>query len=428
LRGYQDQIAGWRSEAFLPLGTILTVHNYYRQRGGEDKAFESESALLESQGHSVVRYENHNKNIQSGIISGLAGVWNQTSYKRLQKLAREHRPGVAHLHNTFPLTSPAAYYALRRVSVPVVQTIENFRLLCPGATLCRDGRVCEQCLERRSLLPALVHRCYRSSAPATAAVVAMLTIHRSVRTWERMVDAYIAPSEFVRRKLVDGGLPADRILVKPNFVAPDPGPGKGTGAYALFVGRLAEEKGIRVIAEAWRRLTGIPLMVAGDGPLYSTTWPADVTSLGAQTHRRVTGLMKEARVLIVPSIWYECAPMTILEAFACGLPVIASDLGAMRELVEDHRTGLLFRPGDPDDLATKVRWAFEHPAELQAMRAAARREFEEKYTAERNYKILINIYEMAIENARRRRSGGIRKGGSGSACSVVGQDDILRAG
>ncbi len=157
-----------------------------------------------------------------------------------------------------------------------------------------------------------------------------------------------------------------------------------------------------MLAEAWRRLSDIPLMVVGDGPLDSV-WPAGVTPLGSQPHDHVLRLMRDASVLIFPSVWYECAPMTIVEAFACGLPVIASDLGSMPEFVTDRRTGRLFRPGDAEDLARQVRWAFDHPEALRAMRTAARREYVEKYTAERNYKLLIEVYRTAIANARQRR-------------------------
>jgi glycosyltransferase involved in cell wall biosynthesis len=232
----------------------------------------------------------------------------------------------------------------------------------------------------------------------------MLLTHRVAGTWQRVVDAYIAVSEFGRRKFIEGGLPPDRIFTKPSFLPFDPGVGDGRGNYALFVGRLAEEKGVRVLAQAWGALTGMRLFVAGDGPLQGTPWPAGVTALGAQTQEQVVALMRNASVLIFPSVWYECAPMVIVEALACGLPVIASDLGSIPEFVLDRRNGLLFRPGDAEDLAAKVRWAFGHPQELAAMRVAARREFEEKYTAERNYKMLMEIYERAIENSRRRRA------------------------
>jgi len=330
-------------------------------------------------------------------------IWSRSTFQRLEWLTHSASIDVAHFHNTFPLISPSAYYAVQSAGIPVVQTLHNFRLVCAGATLCRNGSVCQACITRKSLLPALAHGCYRDSRAATAVVATMLATHRAMHTYQTKVDAYIALSEFARRKFVDGGLPEDRIVVKPNFVSPDPGPGEGLGGGALFTGRLSEEKGVRTLAAAWRTLENIPLQVAGDGPLRNIDWPRNVTALGPQPNENVMRLMQQSQVLIFPSTWYECAPMTIVEAFACGLPVIASNLGSIPEFVRHGYNGLLFRPGDPEDLARQVRWAFDHPEHLRAMRANARREYEQKYTAERNYKMLIDIYEMAIENARRRR-------------------------
>ncbi len=383
--------------------SVLAVHNHYQRPGGEDQVFADETALLEEKGHKVVRYEEHNSRINSGGIGdGVNTVWSAGSYRRLRNVMRLTRFDVAHFHNTFPLVSPAGYYAARKSDLAVVQTLHNFRLVCPGATLLRNGTVCEECIDRGSFVPAIMHRCYRQSRPATVAVTAMLAMHRAAGTWDRMVDLYVALSDFARGRLVAGGLPHERIVVKPNFVCPDPGPGDGHGGYALYVGRLSEEKGVRVLAQAWHRLHGIPLLVAGDGPLSNLEWPKDVQYLGREPRERILALMQNASVLIFPSTWYECAPMTILEAFACGLPVIGSNLGSTAELVDHRRTGLLFRPGDEEDLARQVGWAFAHPEEMQAMRAAARQEYLTKYTAELNHKALLGIYEMAIENSQRR--------------------------
>jgi len=385
--------------------SVLSVHNRYQQPGGEDHVFASEAELLEQRGHKVVRYEENNLRIgRGGPRAALTAIWNRDSFRRIHSLSPSGLFDIAHFHNTFPLISPSAYYAARDEGIPVVQTLHNYRLVCPGATLSRNGAVCESCLDQNTLLPSVIHSCYRNSLGATAAVATMLAVHRIKGTYRQMVDVYIALSEFARSKFIAGGLPAKRIAVKPNFLSPDPGRGDGRGRFALYVGRLSEEKGIRVLAEAWRQLSDIPLVVAGDGPLSRTVvWPAGVVTLGNWPHAQVLQLMRDASVLVFPSVWYECAPMTIVEALACGLPVIASDLGSIPEFVADRRTGLLFRPGDADDLAQNVRWAFDHSEEMQLMRDAARREYEEKYTAERNYKMLIDIYEMAIENSQRRR-------------------------
>jgi len=393
-----------KSVSSLPARSILSVHNYYRQPGGEDRVFASEAELLEENGHTVLRHEDRNDRIVTGMIgAALGAVWSHHTFRQLESLTRSARIDLAHFHNTFPLVSPGAYYAAQRAGIPVVQTLHNFRLICAGATLSRDGSVCESCLERRSLLPGIAHGCYRGSRPATVALSTMLAVHRAAGTYQTEVDTYIALSEFARCKFIEGGLPGKRIVVKPNFVRPDPGAGAGSGDYALFVGRLAEEKGVRQLAAAWGGLNDTPLRVVGDGPLRDTAWPPGVTLLGAQSRDSVMTLMQAARVLVFPSTWYECAPMTIIEAFACGLPVIASNLGSIPEFVEHRHNGLLFDPRDSQDLVRQVRWVFDHPEELRAMRANARRDFEKKYTAERNYKMLMSVYEMAIENSERRK-------------------------
>jgi glycosyltransferase involved in cell wall biosynthesis len=381
---------------------ILSIHNFYRLPGGEDEVFASECSMLQHHGHAVAQYTETNRRIgKGGLGEACTTIWSARSYRSILDVGRAAPYQVAHFHNTFPLVSPSGYYAARAAGAAVVQTLHNYRLLCPGATLYRSGAVCEQCIEARSFLPAIRHGCYRNSRPATAATAAMLAIHRAAGTWRDVVDVYIALSEFARRKFIEGGLPEKRIVVKSNFVSRDPGFGAGRGGYALFVGRISAEKGVNTLVDAWKHQPGMSLKIAGDGPLKSAESPQGVEWLGHQSRESIVELMKNAEVLVVPSLWYEAGPLTILEAFACGLPVIASDLGSMSERVKDHHCGLLFRSGDSEDLARKVRWTVDNPERMQEMRVAARREYETKYTAEINYKRLIEIYEMAIENAHR---------------------------
>jgi len=383
---------------------ILTLHNYYQRPGGEDLVYSSEAALLEAHGHTVIRLSENNSSITSGgFKAARQAIWNGASLRRVRMAVQEHCPDLIHAHNTFPLLSPSVYFAGREANVPVVQTLHNYRLLCPGATLMREGAPCEECLGGRFVLPAIRHACYRSSRPATAAVATMLTIHRATGTWQRTVDFYIALSAFSKAKFVEGGIPAERIAVKPNFIDTVPEPASVPGKYALFAGRLSEEKGIATLRAAWELDPALPLVVAGDGPMQIGHWPPGIRALGHQPRDKVLAMMHGAAMLIFPSVWYECNPMTILEAFAHGLPVVASDLGAMRELVDHGRTGLLFRAGDAQDLARTVRWAVEHPSELAVMRMEARREYEAKYTPERNYSMLMDIYGAAIERAHQRK-------------------------
>jgi glycosyltransferase involved in cell wall biosynthesis len=384
---------------------VLAVHNRYQQPGGEDQVFLAETTLLESYGHRVVRYSTHNDRVAGMNRLALAGntLWNSSTYRELRALIRQERPHVAHFHNTFPLVSPAGYYAAKAEGVPVVQTLHNYRLLCPNALFFRDGRVCEDCMSKVIPWPGVVHKCYRGSRAASGLVTAMLTTHRVLRTWTEMVDAYVALTEFARRKFVEGGLPAEKMVVKPNFVYPDPGPGEGRGGYALFVGRLSPEKGVGTLLAAWERLDRpVPLKVVGDGPLREQVVEAPdrrpcVEYLGYRPAEEVHGLMKEASMLVFPSEWYETFGRVAAEAFATATPVIAADIGAVAELVEHGHTGLRFRPGDPEDLAAQVGWFLSHPEEHARMRREARAEFEAKYTAERNHQMMMEIYESALE-------------------------------
>ncbi len=387
---------------------ILAVHNRYQRPGGEDQVFLDETTLLETQNHRVLRYEVHNDQVKhiGRLTLAKDTVWNTSAYRELRALIRRERPDLVHFHNTLPLVSPAGYYAAKAEGVPVIQTLHNYRLLCPVALFFRDGQVCEDCMGKAVPWPGVVHGCYRGSLAASGVIATMLTVHRALRTWTEMVDFYVALTEFARNKFIEGGLPARKIVVKPNFVAPDPGRGQGGGGYALFVGRLAPEKGTGTMLAAWDLLgTRFPLKIVGDGPLKDqvvrvAARRSDVEWLGHRPVADVHALMRKADMLVFPSQWYETFGRVAAEAFAAGTPVIAADIGAVAELVEHGRTGLKFRPGDPEDLATRVGWALSHPAELRRMREEVRAEFEAKYTAERNYLALMEIYEAALELKR----------------------------
>jgi glycosyltransferase involved in cell wall biosynthesis len=355
-----------------------------------------------------LRYEVHNDQVEHVDRLTLAKdtVWNTSAYRELRTIIRRERPDVVHFHNTLPLVSPAGYYAAKAEGVPVIQTLHNYRLLCPVALFFRDGRVCEDCMGKAVPWPGVVHGCYRGSRAASGVIATMLTVHRALRTWTEMVDVYVALTEFARNKFIEGGLPAGKIVVKPNFVAPDPGRGQGGGGYALFVGRLAPEKGTGTMLAAWDRLrTRVPLKIVGEGPLKDqvvrvAAKRSDVEWLGHRPVADVHALMRKADMLVFPSQWYETFGRVAAEAFAAGTPVIAANIGAVAELVEHGRTGLKFRPGDPEDLATQVEWALSHSAELRRMREEVRAEFEAKYTAERNYRALMEIYEAALERKK----------------------------
>ena len=385
---------------------ILLVHNYYLQPGGEDVAFQSEMELLRRYGHEVRTFEDHNARIANlnPVSLALGTIWSEKSRKRLTELLEKETPEIVHFQNTFPLISPSAYYACHQAKAAVVQSLQNYRLLCPVATFYRDNHVCEDCLGKAITWPGILHACYRSSYSQSALVTAMLVAHRILGTWQSLVDAYIALTRFSQAKFVEGGLPSRKIFLKPNFVVSDPGRKQENGNFALFVGRLSEEKGIRTLLSAWRPLS-IPLKIVGDGPLRQDLFyelskfnVGEVEYLGSLPHAGVLTLMKRARILIFPSQWYEGFPLTIAEAFACALPIIASDIGSQAEIVRNGYSGLHFRAGDVTDLREKIQWCFRNPEEVSRMGENARREYEENYTAENNYLQLMDIYSHALGN------------------------------
>ncbi|BAZ11082.1 putative glycosyl transferase [Calothrix sp. NIES-4071] len=379
---------------------ILSIHNCYQIRGGEDESRQAEERLLREMGHEVEVYEEHNDRIASMSSLRVASrtIWSQEAYQTVKKQLNKQTHDLIHVQNFFPLISPSIYYAAKAKGVPVVQTLRNYRLLCPNGLFFRDGQVCEDCVGKFVPLPGVVHGCYRESQAASATVATMLTLHRTLRTWTKMVDIYIALTEFARQKFIEGGFPAEKIVVKPNFVHPDPGLGSGSGGYALFVGRLSVEKGLDTLLAAWEHLGGhIPLKIVGEGPLAAEVESAtkrlpQVEWLGRRPMKEVYTLMGEAMFLIFPSKWYETFGRVAVEAFAKGTPVIAANIGAIAELIDSGRTGLLFPPGDSEKLAAQVEWAVSHPTELAQMRQEARAEYETKYTAKNNYQRLMEIY------------------------------------
>ncbi|WP_026733929.1 glycosyltransferase family 4 protein [Fischerella sp. PCC 9605] len=382
---------------------ILTVHNKYQIRGGEDESQELERRTLQEYGHQVDLYEEDNNRVKSlnSVQMALRTIWSTEAYQVVKQKLQNSTYNIVHIQNFFPLISPSVYYAAKEQGVAVIQTLRNYRLLCPNALFFRNGQVCEDCLGKFIPYPGVLHGCYRENKMVTGGVAAMLTVHRAMNTWTQMVDIYITLTEFARQKMIQGGMPAEKIVVKPNFVHPDPGLGEGRGNYALFVGRLSVEKGLDTLLAAWEKLGGkIPLKIIGDGPLSEEVIAAakknpQVEWLGRRPMTEVYTLMGEAMFLVFPSKWYETFGRVAVEAFAKGTPVIAANIGAIAELVESGRTGLHFRAGDAEDLAAKVEWLLANPAKLAQMRQEARAEFEAKYTADRNYQKLMEIYIQA---------------------------------
>ncbi|MDP3776350.1 glycosyltransferase [Methylotenera sp.] len=383
---------------------ILIAHNYYQQAGGEDAVVAEEVSLLERHDIAVEVYAKHNDNINVMPRAQVAidTMWSRKSAEEISAVIKRFKPDVIHTHNTFPLISPSLYYAAASLNVPVVQTLHNFRLFCAQAMFMRDGKVCEDCLGKLAWR-GVMRGCYRGSKIQSAAVVGMQGLHRMLGTYQHKVTRYIALNQFCSDKFIEAGLPKSRMAIKPNFIdlpllTDEKGKLRQGG---LFVGRLSKEKGLATLAEAASIYTQAKLEIIGIGPeermLKTHT---NISLQGWKTPVEIYRGMRNAAYLVMPSIWYENFPRTLVEAFACGLPVIASRLGAMAELIDDGFTGLLFEPGNAKDLAEKLQWADSHPDEMLKMGREARWEYETKYTSAINFKQLMGIYKDAIHAHR----------------------------
>ena len=392
---------------------VLLVHNRYRTSApsGEDQAVANERRMLEAHGVEVSTFDRCNDDIdesswaEKGALA-VNTIWSRRSRLELQARLRSVRPDIVHVHNTFAMISPSIYGACRAEGVPVVQTLHNFRFFCPGGLFLRDGKPCEDCVDH-SLLESVRHRCYRNSVGATAAVASMLALHRTIGTYTRDIDLYITPTKFGRSKAIKAGIPESKVVVKPNFVPDPPRPGPGAGGYVTYVGRLTEGKGSETLVAAWRRLPSVRLKIVGDGAFRSgleaiaKREALNIEFVGMQPKNVVLDAMANAEFLVMPSECYEAFGMVIAESFACGTPVLASNIGSMGELVEDGVTGRKFTAGDPASLAHGVEAMLADKARLRDMRANARSYFDAHLTEDQNSSQLLQIYQDVLASAGR---------------------------
>ena len=379
---------------------ILAIHNRYLISGGEDKSHVAEINMLKSNGMLVDEYteDNHRISELNYFSLALKTIWSQETYRKIRQILSRTKYDLVIIQNTFPLISPSIYYAIKKHKIPCIQYLRNYRLMCLNALLFRNNMICEDCMRKFIPWPGILHACYRNQFAASKVVAAMLTIHRLLGTWQTKIDRYIALTEFARMKFIEGGIPKDLVAVKPNFVNPDPEPGEGEGNYFLFVGRLSNEKGVRTLIDTWDNLTpSIELRIIGNGDLKPEVVEKTLTNpsikfLGEKSSNEVLTQIGNARCVIIPSECYENLPRVMVESFSKGTPVIASNLKSISGIVKDGITGLLFETGNASDLAAKVKWCWQNPDKLSAMRHNARREFEEKYTIERNFRLFMEIY------------------------------------
>ena len=390
---------------------VLLAHNHYHPPSGENIVFNNEKELLRKYGVEVVTYERSNTEIDEfgpyqKVKLALTAVWSKNTYAQISKLIQQTSPQIAHFHNTFPLISPSAYAACQDHGVPVVQTLHNYRLICPGAMLHRNGHPCEDCVGK-NLFQAVLHRCYKNSFFATAALCRMLQKNRRRGTYHKLVNRYIALSDFAVSRMTMGGFPKHKFIVKPNFLPSittlETTPDKKRG-YAIYAGLLSKEKGVRTLVPAWKHIDYLPLKVIGDGPLRrelekeAERYGLNIEFLGYRSHEEVIKIVQQASLQVIPSEWYETFGMVVIEAYQCGIPVVASRIGSLAEIVIDGQSGLLFEPGNAQDLAQKINMLVTNTDLASKLADRARRIFDERYTEDRNFEILIDIYQRAIED------------------------------
>ena len=387
---------------------ILIVHCYYRSSApsGEDAVAENEIDLLKQRGHDVITYKKYNDDLDdSSLFKKLSiainTIWSRSTYKELTAILNSERPDIVHFHSIFPQISPSAYKACYDADIPAIHTLHNYRQICPGALLQREEKVCELCLHG-SIFNSLRYKCYRNSLLATGTLAATIVFNRFIGTYNKYVSKYIALTQFSASRMSLGGVEENLLVVKPNFLPSSPKPGNGTGSYAVYVGRLSQEKGVRTLIKAWAGID-MKLKIIGDGPLRNELTKLSEKELqniefcGYLDRKTILEIVSDAAFQLVPSEWYEGFPMVLLEAFSCGTPVIGSDIGSIGEIVVNGETGLKFEPGNPEALKDAVLSLLSDSENLKQLRKSTRKAFDQKYSKNISYDILMDIYNKALD-------------------------------
>ena len=406
---------------------ILLVNNFYYNRGGDCTYMFALKDALESRGHEVVQFAMHHpknfdseyseyfvsyinyveevarKNISSGLKVLNRAVYSSESRQKIEELILAEKPDVAHLQNIHHHITPSIFYALKKHGIPIVWTLHDYTLICPNTSFISNGKICEKCKKRKYYWPFL-SRCKKNSVAASA-MAAMETISHRLLGVNDLVDMFLTPSEFLRQKLIEYGFDVDRIKCLNNFTSVGAiAESTGNSNYYLYVGRLAEEKGIRTLIDAAILSKSGRLKILGDGELKQEMedyvdaengreW---VEFLGHISHEEVINLIENCSFVVLPSEWYENFPYALLEAFACGKTVVASRIGGIPEIVKNWDTGLLYKPGDVENLALKIRFLVNHPEKAQEMGRKAREIVKENLSPDRHCEMLMEIYETVI--------------------------------
>ncbi|WP_284123830.1 glycosyltransferase family 4 protein [Parerythrobacter aestuarii] len=394
---------------------ILQVHNYYGSSApsGENGVVDLERAVLLEAGHDVRLFSRHSDTIRAqgalGLLKGAVSTpWNKAAADDLCQQVAGFQPAIVHTHNTFPLISPAIFKALRGKAARVL-TLHNYRLFCPAGIPMREEKVCTLCLDRHSAWPALRHGCYRNSRLATAPLALTVELHRRIGTWANEVDAFIVLSEFQKELMAEAGLPADKLHVKPNFYTGNPSVtdwGDRSGEI-VFVGRLSREKGVHTLLEAWRHwgADAPRLKLFGDGDdreeLMRQSVGLPIEFAGQVSPKEAVAAIANARLMVLPSEWFEGFPMVIAEAFAHGTPIAASEIGPLDTIVRTAGAGTSFPAANARVMQARIAELWSDQAALARCSSNARTAFEQHFTAEATVSRLREIYAAAQEESRK---------------------------
>jgi glycosyltransferase involved in cell wall biosynthesis len=388
---------------------VLQVHNFYRTRGGECSVVNTERALLENYGHEVIPYYRDSLNIDElGLLAKahmlLNVPYNNKVERDLEVIIRNVKPDVAHVHNVFPMLTTAVYKALNRCGVPVVQTIHNFRFLCPNGQFYIHDHICEDC-QKRGYFSAVKKRCMQDSILVSSLYAIAISNAWKTGILPNNIDKYIALNQFFAQRLIDAGIPSSRVCILGNFIDETEVSVSAKQDYVLYLGRLSKEKGIRTLLNAWENVSGSTLKIAGSGPmlheieaLVSHRNVENVQLLGHVSGDEKQELIKNAICLVVPSEWYENFPISIVEAMSLGTPVVASNIGGLPEMVGHKKTGLIFEPGNHDALEA-VLYAIITDQEMAGRLAVnALKAAQDLFGASKHHDGLIEIYSEAIND------------------------------
>ena len=389
---------------------VLCVHNQFRQYAGSDIVAATDEKILADHAE-VTSYTRHSGELEGAsplqrVRAGISTLYSERTTREISEIVSRFQPDIAYVHNVFPLISPSVYHVLHKSGIPAVHILHDFRLWCPNSRFYVNGQICEAC-KTGSYWHAVPKRCVKQNVAYSALYAASLYVNRSQGLLQNM-GGYICLTEFAKNLLLQSQVPEHKIHVCPNHIDTSRfTPQYGNGQYALYVGGLYIDKGVMTIVRAFAKLPHIPLKVVGSGDAEPEL--RDYIAMHRLTNIELVGYkdgsekleyLRNSMFTIVASHCYENFPIVVLEAFASGKPVVASAIGALPYIVQDHETGLLFKPQTPDDLAEKVGWLYSHPDQMQAMGRAARAVVERNYDARLRPTSLLNIFNRVIDQSR----------------------------